>query len=215
MARRVRMSVLIAAAAMMMVALSAGAVKEAVYIDAGSWNVLVPPPVPPTGTPWDQLYPDTGHIYLQTGYHDNGDGIVSTCDNLELDGVMHHVDWVGPTYWIALVTDTMVVEPDPSNPDSLDLQVCDYLHEISPDFCTIWHVEDFIDNDLSGSPSVGDEIVITTQNWVIVDVTLDVIATVEVPAVDRFGLAALIAVLLVVTALMLVHHRRRKAGAVA
>lgn len=211
MGQRSRIPILLGIAGVLLVcALAAGATQEAIYLEGGLWNVTVPPPVPPSGTMWQQIYPDDTNQFEQTKYHDNGDEIVSVCDNIELEGVMHHIDWVGPTYWVSKGPDTMAVEPEPANPDSLDLQTCDILHEIWPEWCNYYHVIVFQDNNGNSYPDACDDIQIDGEWWHIEKVTLNIVASVEVPAVSRVGMSALIAALLLVTAIMLVYHRRKQ-----
>jgi hypothetical protein len=50
----------------------------------------------------------------QTDHDDvNGDGQLSVCDNIQLDGVWKHIEWVGPTIGLERVGggDMMYVEP--------------------------------------------------------------------------------------------------------
>lgn len=57
------------------------------------------PTWPVDGSSWHELYPAycTGHT--QTGHDDaNGNGMIEACENITLDGVLSHVDWIGPTY---------------------------------------------------------------------------------------------------------------------
>lgn len=57
------------------------------------------PTWPVDGSGWHELYPVycTGHV--QTGHDDaNGNGTIEACENITLDGVLFHIDWIGPTY---------------------------------------------------------------------------------------------------------------------
>jgi len=107
-------------------------------------------PIPPAGSTWHELYPMFCGTYVQDGYEDNGDGIVSACDRIRLSGILYHIVWAGPTYWTTCSSTpggpgtTVIYEPmTPSNGGN---PVCQVWHEIFPDFCQQIHIDSWIDN---------------------------------------------------------------------
>ncbi len=108
-------------------------------------------------SPWHQLFPPPMcGISHQDSWEDNGDGCLSACDYLTLDGERVHVDWVGPTYWLDC---DIILEPtgDPTSPAE-----CQEWVEVHPNYGNIWHVDDFQDN---GDNEIGvcDVIVISSN----------------------------------------------------
>ncbi|NNF08249.1 MAG: hypothetical protein HKN21_15910, partial [Candidatus Eisenbacteria bacterium] len=57
-------------------------------------------PAPPDCSTWHELYPAYCANSHQDSYMDNGDGCLSACDEIVLDGVTYHITWVGPTYYM-------------------------------------------------------------------------------------------------------------------
>lgn len=58
-------------------------------------------PLPPEGTKWHELAPVYCKNHRQTGpVEDNGDGVLSECDKIPIDGQMYHIKWVGPTLFL-------------------------------------------------------------------------------------------------------------------
>ena len=53
--------------------------------------------MPPPGSHWRELFPNPGTDH-QDVYVDNGDGVLSACDLIKLNGLDFHITWVGPTY---------------------------------------------------------------------------------------------------------------------
>ncbi len=128
------------------------------------------PSWPPEGSPWHALYPP--EIYCSNGVqtdHDdqNGDGMIDPCENIQIDGVWKHVEWIGPT--ITLVRqgrEAVYVEPIASDrqndyhviypPEAVCtivhtdvpiVEVCQYVQIIDPpEFAGEWHVEEIETN---------------------------------------------------------------------
>lgn len=121
--------------------------------------------IPPAGSIWHELYPAFCADHTQTDYEDNGDGIVSVCDYILLDGTRWHIADVGPTYWTTRIPPnggeptTVVFEPTDPAPGSPVGQI---WHEIHPSFCDQIHVDSFHDGDGNNELSVCDEIDVVT-----------------------------------------------------
>jgi len=106
-------------------------------------------PWPADCSTWHELYPNFCLIHHQDSYTDNGDGVLSACDYIVLDGVSYHVDWVGPTY-IMGGTYWEPIDPPGGNP------ICQTWHQVHPQYCAYGHVDDWEDSDGTGDASVCD-----------------------------------------------------------
>ncbi len=107
--------------------------------------------VPPNGSAWHELYPAYCGTYTQTGYIDNGDGVISACDGISLNGVPYHITWAGPTYFVTCSTSPggpplreVVYEPVQPNPTGNP--ICEVWHEVHPNFCREIHIDSWLDN---------------------------------------------------------------------
>jgi hypothetical protein len=69
-----------------------------------------PFPIPPNGSGWHELAPAWCTPYVQNDYFDtDGDGTISRCDGIKLNGRWYHIVWVG---WTLFCSDgTWVLEP--------------------------------------------------------------------------------------------------------
>ena len=56
--------------------------------------------IPPFCATWHEISPVFCRTYHQDGFADNGDGVVSPCDFIILNGVTYHVDSAGPTVYL-------------------------------------------------------------------------------------------------------------------
>ena len=164
---------------------------------------------------WNELWPQFGGIQGQADYDDNVDGVYSYCDYINLNTVLYHVAWVGPTYHLRRVEvpdTTMVAEPygvitddDPSGQT---------WHEVNPVYCQDWLIEDWMDNgDLF--LSVCDTVIIDGQRWHVEDMTLDLILEKRVPSTTRVGTAVLVALLALTGVVLFFRSRRRTADLVS
>jgi len=132
----------------------------------GGGSLLVAGNIPADCSTWHELYPNFCLNHHQDAYGDNGDGVVSPCDGIKLDGACYHITAVGPTYWTTCYPPdgsppyTVVFEPvDPAGGNP----VCQTWHQIYPDFCGTIHVDSFHDSDNNNEVTPCDEIdVITT-----------------------------------------------------
>lgn len=138
-------------------------------------------PVPPNCGSWHELYPNFCVVHHQDNYQDDGDGFISVCDHIEIDAVLCHIDWVGPTYYLELMTDRrqgMYVEPQDTPPGRNP--VCEIWHEVYPDFCVDHHVDTWEDN---GDGVLGPCDVVTFMGapWHVVEIGINIIVTPESP----------------------------------
>ncbi len=137
------------------------------------------PTWPPDGSGWHTLYPPADYCtnVTQTNHDDvDGDGNMSFCDNIQMDGVWKHIEWVGPTFTIFRpgAREPMLVEPIAGSrqnqyhiifppeafcviihTDQPIVEVCQYIVILEPpEFAGEWHVEE-IDTNIhtnGGSP---------------------------------------------------------------
>ena len=144
----------------------------AMYIPGQGWQI------PPAGSVWHELWPTDCTPHNQTGYQDNGDGVVSACDNIIEGGTNScwHITNVTTTYFISCTYHPLDVprvaesnvHPEPGSP------ICQEWHIIQPDYCGYMHVTDWIDCNGNGVLDVCDVIYDGTQCWHIDKVHLDV-----------------------------------------
>jgi len=141
-----------------------------------------PPDYPiynPVCTYWHEIHPEFCKWYHLADIEDNGDGVLSYCDNINLVDIRTgECGW----YHVEGVTTDMVVSPKPRPPDPIPNPVCTLWHEIFPEFCKWHHLSDWDDNN-DGVLSPCDSIELTDQatqeaDWYHVDeVTLTVWVT--------------------------------------
>ncbi len=127
--------------------------------------------LPANCSSWHELYPNYCVSHHQTGYEDNGDGVVSPCDYIVLDGIRYHVTWVGPTYF---TDDGHVYEPEG---DPTGSPVCQFWHWVYPVYCMSVHIEGWTDANGNEVVDACDMVQIGGQ-WVhIASVGLDITVT--------------------------------------
>lgn len=111
-------------------------------------------PIPGDCAIWHELYPANCTPHHQDGYDDaDGDGMLSPCDIIKLDGMDFHIIWVGPTYYMTCIPGSgdpipgFVAEPGTTDP-SQESPVCEEWHWIWPQerYCQIFHVDSWEDN---------------------------------------------------------------------
>ena len=144
--------------------------------------------IPPNCSTWHELYPNHCAPSHQSGYQDNGDGCVSACDVIELDGVSWHVTWVGPTYYLLCDPDgtnptDVIWEPnqEPHDPAS---PVCENWQEVWPNFGDVCHIDDWQDHDGSGNVTPCDDIWYQGTRYHVQDIKLNIIVEEPTPAED-------------------------------
>ena len=104
------------------------------------------PTWPPDGSDWHTLHPPAALCTVgdQTGHDDvDGDGNMSFCDNIQIDGVWKHIEWVGPTIRVRSLEpgrqDLKYIEP-------VEPQGRQYVyHEVSPTYCNIFETTEPIE----------------------------------------------------------------------
>jgi hypothetical protein len=125
--------------------------------------------VTPVGTIWHEIWPIYGLEDQETGYEDNGDGVVSVSDFIWIirqfgGSTEYYVSWVGPSYFLSREGGTAVYEPldEPEwgNP------ICQVWQDVSlgwPPHVN-HHVDAWADNG-DGIPSVCDTVVLDGVEW--------------------------------------------------
>ncbi len=137
-------------------------------------------PVPPTCSTWHELYPTHCAVHHQTDYGDDGDGLVSACDQIVLDGVSYHIDWVGPTYYLQGIPGRQGgVYLEPQSIPGRD-PVCETWHEIYPNYCLAHHVDAWEDNG-DGVLSPCDMIWFDDTPWHLEEIGFNIIVTPDSP----------------------------------
>ena len=152
------------------------------HLDSSDPDVELPEDYPiynPVCTLWHEIYPEFCNWYHLADIEDNGDGVLSYCDNINLVDIRTgECGW----YHVEGVTTDMVVSPKPRPPDPIPNPVCTLWHEIFPEFCKWHHLSDWDDNN-DGVLSPCDSIELTDQatqeaDWYHVDeVTLTIWVT--------------------------------------
>ena len=127
--------------------------------------------LPANCSTWHELYPNFCLSHHQDGYTDNGDGVVSACDNIVLDGITYHIDWAGPTYKLEYFSSTSYWEPVGQTGND---PYCSTWHQVHPMFCQTGHVDGWEDTDLSGTVTACDYITIGGITYHVAGVQLDI-----------------------------------------
>jgi hypothetical protein len=105
----------------------------------------------PMFTDWHELYPEYCQKWILTSFVDNGDGILSACDQIDMtyeetgEVTWYHVDRIT---WTMLLTnaadpeDIMYVEfkGPPDVKDPINNPVCTYWHEVYPRYSNVYHI---------------------------------------------------------------------------
>ncbi len=122
------------------------------------------PPVPPDCSSWHELWPAFCTNLHQGGYIDNGDGVVSECDYIQLEGIWYHITYVYQEElpsgdWLTRI---QVVRAEEEHRAAAEVETalppdCIMWHELAPDFCTFLHQDGYVDNG-DGEISVCDYI---------------------------------------------------------
>lgn len=136
--------------------------------------------IPPDCSVWHELWPSFCQPHHQFRYEDNDQsGTVTVCDNIVEDpaiGACWHIDQVTPTYFLSspaglpIVLEPTVINPQP-NP------VCEVWHEIHPQFCQTWHVDQWQDSNGSGVVDACDVVVLNGAPYHVDRVGCDVTAS--------------------------------------
>jgi len=127
---------------------------------AGAWD----------DTFWHELYPNYCAIW-HLKYID-GDGQLKACNNAVFDRGRFHIDWVGPTYFL----DCLGIVAEPSgevNPDGDPTG--EVWHEVYPDYCKEWVVEEWKDANGNGIVDECDYVILNGMLCHIKRVSVDII----------------------------------------
>jgi len=137
-------------------------------------------PVPLNCTVWHELHPNHCAPRHQDDYADDGDGFVSVCDRLVLDGVSYHIEWIGPTYYLEGMPGRPGKYLEPMEPGRDGSPVCETWHEVYPSFCIAHHVDGWEDNG-DGFLGPCDMILLGGELWHLQEVGFNIIVTPESP----------------------------------
>ncbi len=132
-----KLTVLVAGFLMLIPALGS-AQEGAVFLELDD---LLREGIPGNCSTWHELFPAHCTPRHQSDYEDNGDGMLSACDIIYLDGDRYHIEWVGPTYWLDcdIITEPMG-DSNPGDP------VCEEWIEVWPNHGVVRHVIGWEDN---------------------------------------------------------------------
>lgn len=147
---------------------------EPIYLDLD--EPLVRNAAPPADcATWHELYPNYCIPHHQDAYQDSdGDGMISPCDVIVLDGSDFHIIWVGPTYFLRCLVDGTELVCEPTQPPSGGNPTCEIWHEVYPSFCMEHHVDDWVDTDGSQTLTVCDEVIIAGKVYHVERIGLDI-----------------------------------------
>jgi hypothetical protein len=147
-------------AALLMLA-AAGRAQEFIHLEFIGPLVS---PIPPECSTWHELYPAYCTDHHQDGFEDNGDGELSPCDLIVLDGERLHIVWVGPTFYLVDPTGVESIwEPVGDYPGPVNPTCQDWLQTL-PDYGFVAHVDGWDDNG-DGVLGVCDYVVIAGRAW--------------------------------------------------
>jgi hypothetical protein len=118
--------------------------------------------VPPDCSVWQELFPSYPLPHHQDGYEDNGDGVISPCDYIILDGVRYHVTWTGPTYFTTCLHNNQHYL-EPTAPQTGEDPTCEIWQQVYPTF-TQYHIDDWYDGNTNGLLDVCDIAVVLEIN---------------------------------------------------
>ena len=176
-----RNRVLVPLIAALLAAMWVSAAGQSIHLELVGTPGRANMPVPPVCSTWHELNPSYCTVHHQTGYTDNGDGLVSVCDHIVLDGVSAHIDWVGPTYHLIPMTRPV---PDkylePQAPGSGRSPVCETWHEIYPNYCLTHHVDGWEDNG-DGLLGPCDVVQLAGEPWHVGEIGFNIIVTPDSP----------------------------------
>ncbi|MFC1969843.1 hypothetical protein ACFLVV_01335 [Chloroflexota bacterium] len=149
----------------------------------------------PVGTQWHELWPFFCKEYHLSGWEDNGDGVLSYCDWIDIyekpNGAVkpYHVEEVTITLNVTLDGERMFIELEGGyNATVLDNPEGTQWHEILPCFCREYEVVWWIDSCATGlsycdTVHLRDKQTGEENCWQVEDVAIDIIVTPEIPPV--------------------------------
>jgi len=139
--------------------------------------------IPTNCSTWHELYPQYCAPHHQAEYQDNGDGIVSACDNIVEDsGLTWHIESVTTTYFFSPVAGGGQTAAEPSQPTPDPSPVCETWHVVysgNPAFshCQSMHIDGWEDLNQNGTLDACDNIQIAGAWYHIDKVGCDVTVT--------------------------------------
>ncbi len=111
---------------------------------------------PLLGTEWQELWPNFDEYWDMTSWFDNGDGILSVCDYIDITSPTNpsawrkfHVTWVGPTITVLYDVDTFYLEyicHDYATMEPIYEPVGTWWHEKWPTYSYRWYITGWVDN---------------------------------------------------------------------
>ncbi|NIP66995.1 hypothetical protein GWN63_04175, partial [Candidatus Bathyarchaeota archaeon] len=102
----------------------------------------------PWETPWHELYPEFCLNWLLTSWEDNGDGVLSPNDQIDVTDEFGNITWyhVDRVTWTLNVTDEfgkeMFIEfkGPPGTSDPIGSPIYTYWHEVHPSYSNTYHI---------------------------------------------------------------------------
>jgi hypothetical protein len=159
----------------------------------------------PIGTQWHELWPVFCREYHLSSWEDNGDGILSYCDTIDMyekpDGELrpYHVEEVTITLVVAPTSGPLAGGPSPAqlmylelvggfNETALGEPIGTLWHEIYPNFCTTYNLTGWDDNNSSVldfcDSILLENVFIREGGWLHVEeIAIDIVVTPEPPPV--------------------------------
>ena len=147
--------------------------------------------IPPNCSTWHELSPVHCNLHHQSEYFDtDGDGALSPCDGIQLNGDWYHIEWVGWTVFCSDGSWTL----EPADIDPIDPTITSWF-EVAPHYGKIHKLESWtradgeaVDFGLSAradghssmpEPKAGDSLDFTdiAEPCEIVRVSVDIIVT--------------------------------------
>ncbi len=167
-------------------------------------------PPRPDCTTWHEAWPEYCLVVHQDGYEDDGDGDMTPCDHITINGIRYHVEQKLLTYHVNDVDDPEYFAKFAGEVIPGGNPIGETWHEIYPDYCKEWYIEDWLDNG-NGQFDACDIVVSGGKEWHLNAITPGLLVDVGVPSTGRTGTLALIAIL-ALTGLILVFRARRRAA---
>jgi len=143
-------------------------------------------PIPGPNSIWHEIYPSYCDYYQQTGYGDNGDGIVSPCDWITLGDTRYHIVDVIPTYFFATEDGPLIFEGTIPYSDELKDPTCQTWIQVYPpeDYMRQVHVDRWVDGG-DGSFNQCDDVEIEGVLLHVEGIGLDIVIGEEENPVER------------------------------
>jgi hypothetical protein len=171
-----RLSAIVALIGLAAVALPSGAVTHFELSGSPVQDV-----VPPDCSDWIEISPNFGAVHHQDSYEDDGDGLISVCDHITLNGTRYHIDWVGPTYETYRVYTGQRIWFEPLEVNPSGNPECETWRSVHSwrDERPHWHVREWDDGDGDDVVSVCDVVWFEDDNrgFHIENVGLNIVGT--------------------------------------